>query len=169
MYKSTIIRAIASLLLTISPIYSQDVGDLIICIDASGSMRFQFPGASGTCGSLISVNDPNSRYFIVRSALATSITMLGDYVGDAILHSVTDGNVAVVRFPGREPNVTETILPLTNVSTVPLSNPFAADIPNLLNNPHDTDVTKKMHIACNMSGVRIIPHCGVSIIPHFFQ
>jgi hypothetical protein len=143
---------IGLLFLIATPLFSQtyDIGDLVICIDASGSMRFPFPVDNsfiGTCAELLEVDATNSRYYLIHSALEPVMTMFRDYVDDIIITPVENGYAAVVRFPGRGPEVTEIILDHTLVETA-VSNPFQ-DIMGLMNNINEDE---EMFIECSING-----------------
>lgn len=149
----TNLTIISLLFLVATPLFSQthDIGDLVICIDASGSMRFPFwveNSFSGSCADLLEISDDTHRYYLIRSVLEPVFQMLKDYVDDPFgTQRVENGYAAVVRFPGREPEVTETILDSTLVETDE-RNPYQ-DIINLL---HKTNEDEEMFIACNING-----------------
>jgi len=101
-------------------------GDLVICVDASGSMRFEFlPGgvdAPGTCSDMVAVApDPGgthpltTRYGQVYEALSDiTSTLLAEMANNGSI-----GEVHVVRFPNYG-----SAAPLTSTATC--TNPFEA-------------------------------------------
>lgn len=169
MIKSTISLLLMCLWLMASVAFSQDIGDIVICIDASGSMRFPFPTVtppSYTCSGLPSVTLANSRYEVFHSSIDPSLSALVSKVIGP-LPALSDGHLAVVRFPirpsmsgttpcGSWPSISEQLPPSTiyDVSTSVVPNPFA-EIIDLLDESHDTDVTQNMHIDCNPNGTPI--------------
>jgi hypothetical protein len=166
-----IAKSLISLAMVVSAFAQTDIGDIVVCIDASGSMRFPFPASSlsssgYTCTTLPSVTLANSRYDIVRRSIQPSISALSSKVIGP--PNLADGNIAIVRFPLRPaasgsgrveqlPTGAPPPPPPTPFATWPVNsaagqNPFTTIIPSILDDRHDTDTSKRMHMACNPDG-----------------
>ncbi len=161
--KGITIVIIGWLFLFSATVYSQtNIGDLVIAVDASGSMRFSFPTVvtpSYTC-SLPSVTLPNSRYSVFLSSILSTLAGASQRVisNSGTTDDLFDGSVGLIRFPKRidgPGNRAEGLLAQTLVRTNPISNPFDSTIPTILSDIHDTDTAKKMQISCNPNGTPI--------------